>query len=185
MGISLTYAFGRAGRHTRAIANQARSFISAQRRSLPDNVAVDFLYQQSQAIDCTLFLVFYSEAGDSCYQMHQKYLPKLLEVTEVGFRRISQAYASALLVGIPMQSGSEEELDTRVGALNTIAHLYDSSEPASYWIEMACNPDDGGIAAALLNDIAKVLRVDPLDRDEFARDWFSLLPMISRAMTVF
>lgn len=184
MAFSLTYAFGKAGRHTRAIATQARDFIRAQRRTLPDNVAIDFLYSQSQAIDFALFRVFYSEAGDTCYPMHQKYLPRLLEVTESGFRRMSQAYASALLVGIPIQSGSEEEFQARLGALNTIAHLYDASEPASYWMELAHSPTDAGITAALLNDIAKVLRIDHCNREEFARDWLSLLPTISRAMSV-
>jgi hypothetical protein len=185
VGFSLNYAFGKAGRHTRAIATQARAFISAQRRTLPDNPAIDFLYMQSRAIDATLFPVFYSEPDDVFYPLHRKYLPQLLEVNEAGFRRMSQAYASALLVGLPMQSGSHEEISNRAGALHTLAHLYDASQPATYWLEMARSPDDAGITAALLTDIAKVLRIAPLNKNEFASDWLSLLPSIDRATAIF
>lgn len=184
MAFSLTYAFGKAGRHTRAIASQARDFISAQRRTLPTNPAIDFLYVQSQAIDSVLFHVFYSEPPDSGYRLHRKYFPHLLEVTESGFRRMSQAYASAFLVGLPIQSGAEAELRKREDVLRTVAHLYDGSEPASYWVEMAYRPNDAGITACLLTDIAKVLRVEPQNRSEFAQDWLSLLPMIDQSTAI-
>lgn len=185
MGFSFTYAFGRAGRHTRAIATQARAFISAQRSTLPVNPAIDFLYTQSRAIDATLFPVFYSEPDDVFYRLHRKYLPQLLGVNESGFRRMSQAYASTMLVGLPITSGTKDELSNREGALRTIAHLYDASQPASYWLELAHSPDDAGITAALITDIAKVLRVSPLNKNEFASDWLSLLPEIDRATAFF
>ena len=185
MAFSLTYAFGKAGRHTRTIATQAREFISAQRRTLPNNSAIEFLYGQSKAIDCVLFMVFYSEDGDAFYDIHRRYLTQLLQITESGFRRMSLAYASALLVGLPVQSGSSDELNTRRGALHTLAHLYDGSEPATYWIEMAYSPNDAGITAALLTDIAKVLRITPVNMNVFASDWLSLLPSIDRATDVF
>ena len=185
MDFSLTYAFGKAGRHTRTIANQAREFISAQRRTLPNNSAIDFLYGQSKAIDHVLFMVFYSETGDVFYHIHRRYLTQLLQVTESGFRRMSLAYASTLLVGMPVQSGSTDELSIRMAALRALAHLYDGSQPATYWIEMACRPHDAGITAALLTDIAKVLRITPANKNEFASDWLSLLPSIDRATDVF
>lgn len=185
MAFSLTYAFGKAGRHARTVATQARDFIGAQRRTLPANPAIDFLYMQSRAIDSVLFGVFYSDdPRDACYTLHRKYLPQLLEVTESGFRRMSQAYASALLLGLPIQTGDNEELSNRGGALHTLAHLYDGSQPASYWMEMAIRPTDMGITAALLTDIAKVLRLEPPNKDVFAHDWLALLPMIDRATAI-
>ncbi len=180
MGFSLTYAFGKTGRHARSVASQAREFISAQHRTLQTNDAIDFLYMQSRAIDHVLFSVFYSEPGDPGYQLHQKYLPVLLKVTESGFRRMSLAYASALMVTLPINSGSEEEINNRIGALHTLSHLYDGSEPASYWIDVTRAPDDDGITTCLLTDIAKVLRIEPSDIEQFARDWLSLFPLIDR-----
>lgn len=184
MGISLTYAFGRAGRHLRAIVTPARTFISAQRSTLPNNPAIDFLFMQSKAIDHVLFHVFYSEPEDECYMLHKKYLPYLLEVPECGFRRMSLAYASALIVGLPTQPKSEADCQLIAGALHTLSHLYDGSEPASHWLKLAYSRSDEGINASLLADIAKVLRISPSNQHAFAFDWLALLPLINRTTEI-
>lgn len=185
MAFSLTYALGKAGRHARSIAAEARKFITAQHRTLPVNSATQFLYSHSKAIDAVLFRVFYSEPGDRCYPIHARYLPSLLEVTESGFRQVSQAYASAQVVALPLESGTATERRTREELLRTISYLYVNHEPASYWVELAHSPNEAGITAALLTDIAKVLRFNPPHTNQFARDWLSLIPLINQATAVF
>jgi len=66
-----------------------------------------------------------------------------------------------------------------------VAYLYDGSEPARVWVEMAYSPTEVQVADALLSEIAKVLRVNPPNRHEFASDWLSLVPHIESAMAIF
>lgn len=179
MGFSLTYAFGRMGRHIREISREARAFVGAKFRNLDPSPLRDYLFAQYFAIDGTLFNVFYSDdTTDPLYSIHRKYANKLLDATECDFRHLGLAYAVSLLAGEPLRNATQEEMAGRLSVLDTIAFIYDGSRPTELWTALVLQPDDSMIAAAMCQDIAHVLQLDPRDKAGFSSDWLSLVPYI-------
>ena len=179
MAFSLTYAFGRMGRHIRQISGDARAFVGAKFRDLDPSRLRDYLFAQYFAIDMTLFKVFYNDdPRDPLYSIHKKYADKLLAATESDFRHLGLAYAFSLLAGQPLTSATEAEIAGRISILHAISSIYDGSQPPQLWISLVLKPDDSMIAAALCYDIGKALQLDPRDKTAFSNDWLSLVPGI-------
>ncbi|MCO6458560.1 MAG: hypothetical protein J5I93_24910 [Pirellulaceae bacterium] len=179
MTFSLTYAFGAMGRHTRKISREARAFVGGQFRKLEPSGLRDYLFAQYFAIDGTLFSVFYNDdRNDRLYPVHKKYANKLLDATESDFRHLARAYAFSLLANQPFSSGNEEEMVGRVNILRLIAFIYDGSNPTATWTSLVLQPDELIIAAALCQEIAHVLQLDPRDKGAFSSEWLSLVPTI-------
>src|SRR5262249_53940058 len=165
MAFSLIYAFGAKGRHIRRIAREARAFVGAKFRNLEPSRLRDYLFAQYFAIDSTLFNVCYnSDQNHPLYPIHQKYGNKLLDATESDFRHLARAYALSLVAGQPLSSGTEEEMVGRVNILRLVAFIYDGSSPAELWTSLVLQPDESIIAAALCQEIARVLELDPRDK---------------------
>jgi hypothetical protein len=179
MAFSLSYAFGTMGRHIRRISSEARCFVGARFRSIESSRLRDYLFAQYLGIDGTLFAVFYNDdPGHPLYSIHKKYANKLLDATESDFRHLARAYAFSLFSGQPAGSPSEEEVAARLDILLVIAFIYDGSNPTQLWTSLCLRPDDSNIAAALCQEIAHVLQLDPRDKSTFSSDWLSLVPII-------
>jgi hypothetical protein len=186
MAFSLTYAFGAMGRHVRKISREARAFVGARFRSLEPSQLRDYLFAQYFAIDNTLFTVFYNDdPADPLFSIHKKYANRLLDATECDFRHLARAYAFSLLASQRLASGTEEEMAGRLNILDLIAFVYDGSSPTELWTSLVLQPDDSIIAAALCQEIARVLQLDPLDKGAFFSDWLSLVPSITAVTEMF
>jgi hypothetical protein len=185
MAFSLTYAFGRMGRHIRKIAREARSFVGTKFRNLQPGPLRDYLFAQNFAIDSTLFGVFYSEnTGDPLYPIHQKYSNRLLDATACDFLRLSRTYSSSIVVGqlsADSNPPTEQQIAAVLNILQVIDFVYGGSEPEDFWASLALKPDPSVIAAALCQAVARILQMDPRDKGSFSNDWLSLIPRITAA----
>lgn len=187
MAFSLSYAFGRTGRHTRKIASESRSFVGTKFRNLQPTPLRDFLFAQQFAIDSILFQVFYSEVGDSLYPIHQKYADKLIDATACDFLRLSRLYSCAILVGQSSSDSAQptdEQVAGTLGILRVIDFLYGGSEPGEVWDALVSKPDPSIAGAVLCLGVARVLQMDPRDKAAFANDWLSLIPRIDAATSL-
>lgn len=184
--MSLTYAFGRMGRHIRTIAHEARAFVGAKFRSLEPTQLRDYLVAQYFAIDLTLFSVFYNEEPtDPLYLVHKKYGSKLLGATESDFRRLGRAYAFSLLAAQSQSTASDGDIASRMDLLHVLSFIYTGSQAPQLWIEVLGKPDASMISAALCHDIAAVLQMDPGDKPAFSDDWLSLVSAMIAATNSF
>ena len=182
MAFSLTYAFGRMGRHVRKIAREARSFAGTKFRNLAPGPLREFLFAQFVATDSTLFGIFYNDdPSDPRYSMHQKYASELLDVTACEFLGLCHAYSCSILVAQPLEDSAQlspQECETILGILDVIDCIYGGSAPTQLWTTIAIEPNPLIIAAALCEEIAQVLQLDPQDKAAFSNEWLSLLPHI-------
>jgi hypothetical protein len=182
MAFSLTYAFGRMGRHVRKISSEARSFLGTKFRNLEPGPLRDFLFAQCFAIDTTLFRVFYNEdTSDPFYPIHVKYANKLLDATGCDFLRLGRVYSCGIIVAQSSPDSSpvsEQQVATTLGILRMINFVYGGSEPEDFWASLVLRPDASIIAAAVCQGIAQVLQADPRDKASFGDDWLSLIPRI-------
>jgi hypothetical protein len=186
MAFSLTYAFGAMGRHIRKISREARAIVGEQFRNLESSGLRDYLFAQYFAIDGALFSVFYNDdPNHPLHPIHKKYANKLLDTTESDFRHLARAYAFSLLAGLPLRNGTEEEMVGRVNILRLIAFIYEGSGPTELWTSLVLQPDESLIAAALCQEIAHVLQLDPRDKGAFSNDWLSLVPSIIAVTNMF
>lgn len=179
MGFSLRYAFGRAGRHIRKIAGEARARVGERFRSLGPSCLRDFLFAQYWAIDVSLFMVFYNDdPTDVRYALHNKYARILTTRTERDLRYLGFSYAASLLAAQPMTSHTEEGLCAKVDVLETIAFIYDAASRTQAWFPVVRHPDSWMIANTLSDEIARVLQLACGQDPVFVNDWVSLVPGI-------
>jgi len=184
MAFSLTYAFGRMGRHVRKISREARSFVGTKFRNLDPSPFRDSLFAQYFAIDATVFHVFYSEEGDPLYPIHLKYGNKLIDATGCDYLRLCRVYSCGIVVGQSSANApaTEQQVATTLGILRVIDFVYGGSEPEEeWWAPLVLKPDTSIISAAVCQGIARVLQVDPKDKTSFGNDWLSLIPRINAA----
>jgi hypothetical protein len=175
MEFSLTYAFGKMGRHIRKISREARQFVGPRFRLLEVTPVRDFLFAEYLGIDTTIFAAFYTEdTADIAYSVHKKYANKLLDATEADFRHLARAYAFGLLASQPIVNGTDEETIFRQNLLESLGFIYDGTKPADPWPAVVFRPSGDVIAAAVCMDIAAALQLNPRDKGEFSRDWLSL-----------